>query len=80
MNEDGVERDGGFRMIAWISGGKNLSSSLIALMSVWAVLECTYFSILYYMYSIECCVCYRIRGVIHPLHADIVTYCKLPNI
>lgn len=31
MNEDGVERDGGFRMIAWISGGKNLSSSLIAL-------------------------------------------------
>jgi hypothetical protein len=66
MNEDGVERDGGFRMIACISGGKNLSSSLIALESVWAVLESTHFSILYYMYSIECCLCYRIRGVIPP--------------
>jgi len=51
MNEDGVERDGGFRMIAWISGGRNLSSSLIALKSVWAVLERTHFSILYYMYG-----------------------------
>jgi len=34
MNEDGVDREGGFRMIACISGGKNLSSSLIALRSV----------------------------------------------
>ena len=59
MNEDGVARDGGFRMIAWISGGKNLSSSLIALRSVLGELSVLTPPSCMICWGIECSVCER---------------------